>query len=554
MNSGKNAGAQTAAYYQLNFIYDTDTTLLSDWGAIDITFMGSTGYKFLNLKVDTVWAIENMPVVSVEGILSQTQRFWFPLSDSDTVFTSLIVGMTFTDTLLTVAPSLTDTVSVSQFTYKIFTGSTSGATTGGKKKPSDKEKQKGGAPTAPAPAAPSHAGFPNQSADPNECVPAAISNSLNYLNAKHSMGMPAGAISIDSLKQPLNWTPSAGVDRTSWADRKNKYMQKRKLPIKTGDGGPAHLGQIPKLLADGQDVEIDAVFKGDPTKAHAMSIVNVTPLPGGNFSITDRHDADQAGPGGLVDETGTFDTGEGEFDKGPLGQFGGFFLIVECPAKSKPQPTPKQPKKNGTIKSTHGVSSGGGGGGIPANANSNQLQLQNMVLHTFSDSIPMPPLGFTDTVSFTCFAVFQLSLDTGVTFSNVTANATCALLIRHTDDIGPTSFFETEMLQMDLVGGSLPAGLMFRENPADSSLGLIIQTPSGGMYDEVNFVRIKPQVSFTGGASWLSFDNVLMLEADNTPPPAALIPTMTEWGIILLSLLMITVAVFVLKGRLFGNG
>ena len=45
--------AQTASFYQLNFIYNTDFTPYSDWGAADITFIGTPALLYLNLTVDT---------------------------------------------------------------------------------------------------------------------------------------------------------------------------------------------------------------------------------------------------------------------------------------------------------------------------------------------------------------------------------------------------------------------------------------------------------------------------------------------------------------------
>lgn len=536
--------AQSASYHQLSFVYGTDTTSLSDWGAVDFTFTGHSGYKFLNLSVDTVWAIENAPIVSIQGTgVPQTIRLWFPLPDSGVVIPEIAVGLTFTDSLKTVPPSITDTVPLSENEYFIAPGSFSGGG-GPKMEPGKGEKQKGGAPAQAAPAAATHAAFPNQEAGANECAPAAVSNSLNFLNSVHpDLNLPVQAISIDTLKQKLDWNPVTGVPRANWVANKRAHTKKRKMRITTLTGGRDAIKEIPKLLADKQDVEIDCYFKGS-AKAHVMSIVNCVKMADGKYALSVRHDSQQGKAGGLVTEMGYYDPKTGDMT-GALSTYKDFFIVVECPSPVKPQTSPKQPKPGKSVKSTGGIS--GTSGGVPASANNAQIQVRNMVINNFSDSISPPPLGSKDSVSFTCSVILEISVDTGTTFTAFTTTGTSKIILDHTEDIGPTSFFETEMVQMDLTGGTLPPGVIFRESPVHQSTGLIQQSPAApGVIAEANFMHLHLEMSMNGGMSWIPFDHVLLLEGDNSSGVAS-IPAMSTYGLIVLIILILSVSVYFIR-------
>ncbi len=536
--------AQTSTFYQLNFIFGADTITNSEWGAVDITFTGTSSYQYINLSVDTAWAIQNIPVISIQGpAVSQTQRFWFPLPDSGVVISSIDIGITLTDSVKVIPPVITGPVSLSQFEYVIASGTYSGG--GGTTHVIGKAKNQQGGAAISLPPAPTHAAFPNQETLKNDCALSGVSNSLNYLNTVHpGLNLPLQACSQDTLRQKLGWTP-VGVDRDSWPAKKRAHTEKR-MKIKTMTGGQGTIIHVPKLLADKQDIEIDCKKKGR-IESHVMAVVGCVQMPDGKFAITVRHDGKQGEAGGLVTETGIFDPKTGDLT-GALAEYEEFFIVVECPAPEKPQPSPKQPKPGKSIKSSGGIS--GASGGMPATAINEKIQLRDMVLNNFSDSISIPALFAKDSITFSCSAVFELSLDTGNTFTTYSSSATCKIRYHHTADVGPTKFIQTEMVQLDLVGGTLPATVMFRENPALESTGLIQQTAAGpGMYSESNFMHVNIEMSSNSGATWTSFDHVIVLEADNTSGDVASIPAFSTWGLIALGILILSISIFFIRSK-----
>ncbi len=536
--------AQTSTFYQLNFIYGSDTITHSEWGALDITFTGTLSYQYINLSVDTAWAIQNLPVISIQGpSVSQTQRFWFPLPDSGVVISSIVIGISLTDSTKVLAPALTDTVNLSQYEYVIGSGTFSGG--GGTKNEAGKAKNQIGAAAITMPPSPTHAAFPNQETLVNDCALSGVSNSLNYLNSVHpGLNLPLQACSIDTLRQKLGWTPT-GVPRQNWAANKRAHTEKRKMRIKTITGGQGTIIHVPQQLADKQDIEIDAKKKGKD-ESHVMAIVGCVLMADGKYAITVRHDGQQGEAGGLVTETGIYDPKTGDLT-GALASYKEFFIVVECPVPEKPQPSAKQPKPGKSIKSSGGIS--GSPGGMPATAINEKIQLKNMVLNNFSDSISIPALFATDSVAFSASAVFELSLDTGHTFTTYSAVAACKIRYHHTNDIGPTKFIETEMVQLDLSGGTLPSTVLFRENPTITSTGFIQQTPAGpGIYAEASFIHVNIEMSTNSGSNWIPFDHILLLEADNTSGVAS-IPAYSTLGLITLGILILSISIFFIRAK-----
>ena len=79
------------------------------------------------------------------------------------------------------------------------------------------------------------------------------------------------------------------------------------------------------------------------------------------------------------------------------------------------------------------------------------------------------------------------------------------------------------MLQLDLSGGSLPAGVMIRESPTlPSRGGTTARALPGGTYRVDSFFDVFTEVSLDGGATWSPSDGPLRLEAAPVPPPVPL--------------------------------
>jgi hypothetical protein len=88
--------------------------------------------------------------------------------------------------------------------------------------------------------------------------------------------------------------------------------------------------------------------------------------------------------------------------------------------------------------------------------------------------------------------------------------------------------FQTEMLQLDISGGTMPPGVMLRESPSRRSLGMttlrqLPGLPGGppGGYRVSSFFDIWPELSVDGGATWMKARKPSHVELVAQPPPVA---------------------------------
>jgi len=131
--------------------------------------------------------------------------------------------------------------------------------------------------------------------------------------------------------------------------------------------------------------------------------------------------------------------------------------------------------------------------------------IANPSLHNFSTCTPPPPsnAGAFTTHGFTAVMDFGFSLNGGP--SNLTtASGNVSLLDRFNHVSGSTRFFDTEMLQMDLAGGTM----MIRESPSLPSTGqTTIQDLGGGNFKIDSFFDVFTELSLDGGATWIPNNN-----------------------------------------------
>ena len=189
------------SFYQLDVEFDGDRHQKSAWGAVDFRFVGSEGFLYFNLTVlsgnsgSPVWRIQNVPVLSREGPnVRQTTTFHFNLANppGDRV-ASLEYGYALTAQPLSEMPELAVRQHVRRRDYAIDTGY------GGEPitfVPPPDFLAGGAAAGEPC----SHEGFPNQEAAKDECVPAATSNSLNWMNELYGLGIATEDITLEAMK------------------------------------------------------------------------------------------------------------------------------------------------------------------------------------------------------------------------------------------------------------------------------------------------------------------------------------------------------------------
>jgi hypothetical protein len=83
-------------------------------------------------------------------------------------------------------------------------------------------------------------------------------------------------------------------------------------------------------------------------------------------------------------------------------------------------------------------------------------------------------------------------------------SAPISVRIRHTFDDGADQYFDTEMLQLDLGGGTLPANVRLRESPTKASLGRTsIRLLPTGQWQVTSFFDVFTELSIDNGSSWV---------------------------------------------------
>src|SRR5439155_9372838 len=110
----------------------------------------------------------------------------------------------------------------------------------------------------------------------------------------------------------------------------------------------------------------------------------------------------------------------------------------------------------------------------------------------FTQSQPPPPPGGSQVHEFDSQVQFQVSMDNGATFSPASAPAHVRVSVRSSvdDPASNTRFFDTEMLALDISGGSLGANIRLRESPTKASLGRtsirMVNDPATGIWDYIS--------------------------------------------------------------------
>jgi hypothetical protein len=310
--------APSLIFSQLDFYLDGTSYVNSDWGSVDLTFTGQDPIMYFNLAVNGSWQVQNIPVLSIEGNgVVQTMSYSFSLGSSPgTNVTSLNYDYGFTSSVLAIMPGGSTTASVGDEQVVMASGissatppslPTAGPLVGGQAAANEKH---------------SHQNFPNQEVGVNECVPGAVSNSLQFLNDKHNMGLDPEDITITKMKEATKWgTKGCSVDFWKYKDA---YMKANDMGITTRIFTDFSL--LAAEIDDGQDVELVGGW-------HAAAVVGITDLGNGKYDIDIAHDREQGTAGGTKTETITYDPTTGKFSGSP-GFFDGSifrYAVVECP-------------------------------------------------------------------------------------------------------------------------------------------------------------------------------------------------------------------------------
>jgi hypothetical protein len=157
------------------------------------------------------------------------------------------------------------------------------------------------------------------------------------------------------------------------------------------------------------------------------------------------------------------------------------------------------------------------------------VELRNLVLADRPVCTPVPPSGAFTISSF--FDVFvEVSLDGGATWAPKAAPGISGLMAL-TPTTPPGSNprgFDTEMLSLNIGGGTLPGGILIRESPTQASVGHANDTSlGGGQFKIDSFFDIFVELSIDGGNFWTPAGQPARLLLGTGNPTAARVST---WG------------------------
>jgi len=118
---------------------------------------------------------------------------------------------------------------------------------------------------------------------------------------------------------------------------------------------------------------------------------------------------------------------------------------------------------------------------------------------------PPPPLVGGSTVhSMGSTLDCKVSTNGGLTYQPHSSPCQMTVRVQKTNQSGPGfGVFDTEMLQLDISGGTLPPGVMIRESPTLQSLGRTTIRNTGGGYYIDSFFDIFTELSVDGGQTWM---------------------------------------------------
>jgi len=294
----------------------------TDWGSIEIWLPGSNQLYYVNFSVNGEWKIVNAPVLGNVGRESERYFIPFHMGDFGRPVDWINYGFKMTTEPQVAMPPSTGQVAVLP-DLRILNSGEYDFGLG----PMPAEAPPGGA-VGGAPAVQS-ALFPNREQGLSECAPAALVNSLDFLNGRFNLGMNSNAISLDKIKAVIHWkTNGAPVgpnpQRPDWALYKKLYLEREKLPVTT----TFSRDPLEALAALNQNCDVELRMNG-----HVACLRAAIPLANGTYQLVIAHDVQQGKEGGTILEPMLYDPATGALT-GPIWavdrELGTF--VIECPA------------------------------------------------------------------------------------------------------------------------------------------------------------------------------------------------------------------------------
>ena len=153
--------------------------------------------------------------------------------------------------------------------------------------------------------------------------------------------------------------------------------------------------------------------------------------------------------------------------------------------------------------------------------------LNGLSLHGYSpepstSGLASPPDDGSD-LPFSANSFFDVFVDINLDGTWYHANGVGEEHISVNFDLLPDdTIFNTEMLQLDISGGNLPAGVMLRESPTQQSTGQTnVDDIGGGVFRISSFFDVFTELSIDGGNTWLPATGTVTL--GSTPEPSTFV-------------------------------
>ncbi|MCB1187189.1 hypothetical protein KDL29_08500 [bacterium] len=299
----------TLQFFQVDHEIDNDVQDNSDFGQVAVEFTGRDHPRYFNLNVDGTWVLQNIPVIPFAGVgVKQTVTFSYPLPvvPGDEI-TQISYGATMSDGLQASAPAVQFSKDAQSTQVRMFNGQATAT-----------ELTAGVASVAIGTAVDgSHwavqgMAFPNVDADANQCVPAAVANSLALLKQGHPTEMgsvPDSVLSLAEISSAVGFSAGSGTaginGKASWPALKSRHLEDNQVPVATmavplqqgysGNISAADCELALQAIADGKVVELQG-------SGHAAAVTAMARLDDGSYAIYVVHDALQGEVGGQLVE------------------------------------------------------------------------------------------------------------------------------------------------------------------------------------------------------------------------------------------------------------
>jgi hypothetical protein len=316
------AVSQDSPVQQVHLTMGGTSQPYSDWGSVDLVIppLLPGEFRYVSIAIDGRWEIFNSPVFQFESsVTAQEITYNFSLGyASGTPVTHVNYAYQLTASPLPpgTVPPVGTRVGVGTRVVDISSGKQGGALA-----ISPARGLVGDQVVAPA-AFTSRTTFPNQECGRGECTPAAVSNSLQYLNTRNMGTLTPAQMSLATMKTATGWADPPGTAPADWPPIKDRYMRNNGYPITTAKTTDVDVAM--QKLRDGCDVELDS-------KDHTAGVVGIVKLAGGKVQIVVRHDAAQGRAGGLKTEDVIWDPANGSLAGGQWFDRGRFdFFTWEC--------------------------------------------------------------------------------------------------------------------------------------------------------------------------------------------------------------------------------